>query len=83
MDKYFQRFGEVIFTIPAEKDITSDSVLFMLRQHVQCSIAETFVENGTLKIKVAADYKEFQTIFNKIRELLKGTGVSIHVKLFT
>lgn len=82
MDKYFQRFGEVIFTIPAEKDITSDSVLFMLRQYVQCSIAETFVENGALKIKVAADYGEFQAISNKIRELLKGTGVSISVKVF-
>lgn len=82
MDKYFQRFGEIIFAIPAEKDITPDSIFFMLRQHVQCSIAETFVENGALKIKIAADYKEFQTIVNKVRELLEGTGVSISVKVF-
>ena len=80
MDKYFQRFGEVVFTIPYKRDITPNSILFMLRQHVQCSIAETFVENGALKIKIAADYREFQIIVNKIRELLKGTGVSIHTK---
>lgn len=81
MNRYVQRFGDISFKIPEKSAVKDEDIVLFLEKTAECSIVWARIENNVLSVRVAADYEEFQTIVEKIRELLKSTGVSIHAKV--
>lgn len=81
MDRYVQRFGDISFQIPEESAVNDEDIVSFLEKSEECSIVWARVESNVLEVRIAADYEEFWTIVNKIRELLKSTGVSIRAKV--
>lgn len=81
MDRYVQRFGDISFKIPEKSVVNDEEIVSFLENSVECSVAWERMENNLLTVRVAADFTEFQTIVEKIRELLKSTGIYIYAKV--